>query len=108
MRTAAILLALGALWQQTPSFKSGIQLLEVDARVFDGQGRFVTDLTIDDFEIYEDGRPQKIQTMFLVGGSNAPVPGSDAATSAAAAPRAPQTWIFIFDRKHLMPGGYRR
>lgn len=95
---------------QTPAFRSGVQMLEVDARVFDGDGRFVETLTIDDFEIIEDGRPQTIQTMFLVGGSRAPGAGAGAAadSSVRAVPRAPQTWIFIFDRKHLRPGGYRR
>lgn len=83
-----------------PAFKSGVQLLEVDARVFDREGRFVTDLTLDDFEILEKGVPQKIQTMFLVG--TAPV------TAAASLPRAPQTWIFIFDHRHLRPNGFHR
>ncbi|HEX6322390.1 MAG TPA: VWA domain-containing protein [Vicinamibacterales bacterium] len=98
---------------QPPAFRSGVQLLEVDARVFDRDGRFVETLTIDDFEIIEDGKPQTIQTMFLVGGSRAAAgraATAGAAVDAAASglPRAPQTWIFIFDRKHLRPGGYRR
>ena len=107
MRAIAVgLLVLFGSWQQ-PAFRSGVQILEVDARVFDAGGRFVADLTLDDFEIYEDGRPQKIQTMFLVGGSSAST-AADRAAGPAVLPRAPQTWIFIFDRKHLMPGGYRR
>ena len=105
MRLAAVLLA-ATICQQTPAFRSGVQLVEVDARVFDGQGRFVDDLRLEEFEILEDGRPQPIQTMFLV---RANVPGeAPTASTGAVRPRAPQTWIFVFDRKHLMPGGYRR
>jgi VWFA-related protein len=115
MRVAVLALTIGGLLvagtpaqQQPPrpAFKSGIQLLEVDARVFDREGRFVTDLTMDDFEILEQGVPQKIQTMFLVGG-----PRMAAASQAAAAPvlpRAPQTWIFIFDHRHLRMNGFQR
>lgn len=34
--------------------------VQVDAVVTDSKGRYVTDLTADDFVIYEDGKPQKI------------------------------------------------
>lgn len=98
---------------QAPAFRSGVQLLEVDARVFDRDGHFVETLAIDDFEIIEDGKLQTIQTMFLVGGSRAAAGRAGTARAAVdvappALPRAPQTWIFVFDRKHLRPGGYRR
>ncbi len=39
--------------------------IEVPVRVFDGD-RFVSDLTIRDFELFEDGRPQKIDAVYLV------------------------------------------
>jgi VWFA-related protein len=94
--------------QATPGFKSGVQLLEVDARVFDRDGRFVTDLTLDDFEILEDNRPQSIETMFLVGGPQAAGASGDGAAPPRALPRSPQTWIFVFDDRHLMPSGYAR
>jgi VWFA-related protein len=94
---------------QTPGFRSGVQLLEVDARVFDRDGRFVTDLARDDFEVLEDDRPQIIQTMFLVGGLRAARAATDAATVPShALPRSPQTWIFVFDERHLMPSGFTR
>jgi Ca-activated chloride channel family protein len=43
-----------------PRFRSGVDLVKVTATVRDGQGRLVGDLTRDDFEILEDGRPQRI------------------------------------------------
>lgn len=39
--------------------------IEVPVRIFD-RGQFVDDLTIDDFEIYENGRPQKITACYLI------------------------------------------
>jgi VWFA-related protein len=46
--------------------KLGVTLVQVDAVVMDKAGRYVTDLTADDFEIYEDGRRQKITNFSYV------------------------------------------
>jgi VWFA-related protein len=50
--------------QQTPSpegvVRINVNLVQVDAVVTDARGRAVTDLTVDDFELYQDGQPQKI------------------------------------------------
>jgi VWFA-related protein len=51
---------------QTPTFKSQVEYVEVDALVTDAQGRFVRDLTREDFQVFEDGRPQTISTFALV------------------------------------------
>ncbi|MEJ2247732.1 MAG: hypothetical protein P8Y80_16910, partial [Acidobacteriota bacterium] len=40
--------------------KVGIEEVRLDAVVVDKKGRQVTDLTGDDFEIYQDGRQQEI------------------------------------------------
>lgn len=39
--------------------------IEVPVRVFDG-GKFVENLTIDDFEVYEDGKLQNIVAVYLI------------------------------------------
>jgi VWFA-related protein len=52
--------------QTTPIFRSGIDSISVDVIVTDRQGRPVTDLTINDFEIREEGKPQAIETFKLV------------------------------------------
>jgi VWFA-related protein len=90
-----------------PAFRSGVQLVEIDARVFDAAGRFVGDIRRDEVEIVEDGRPQTIVEMFLVGGAPG-VAGASASPLPEAAPRVPQTWIFVFDQQHLKPNGFRR
>jgi VWFA-related protein len=118
---AALLLVAGPVASQQPPaqdqprFRSGVQIVEVDARVFDKDGHFVMDLTRDDFEILESGTPQQLQTLFLVEGppdrdpsSTTRVP-SGPPIQADSEPRSPtasarQTWIFVFDLDHLTPG----
>src|SRR5260221_5852615 len=63
------------------TFRSGAQVVQVDVRVIGKDGKFVTDLGLRDFEITEDGVPQKIQSVVLIG--------PDAAPSAPSAPLAP-------------------
>src|SRR5688572_772389 len=49
-----------------PSFRVEVNFVEVDALVRDAKGAIVTDLGADDFELLEDGRPQKIATFSFV------------------------------------------
>ena len=95
-----------------PVFRSGVHVVEIDVRVFDSEGRFVTDLTRDDFELLEDGVPQPLQTLFLVGSPHTDAGGLP--PDAVSAPRGEpgvvppvtprQTWVFVFDLNHLTPG----
>src|SRR5436190_8804595 len=52
--------------QQPPVFKTGINYVRVDVIVSDKQGNPVDNLQEGDFEINEDGKPQKIDTFKLV------------------------------------------
>jgi VWFA-related protein len=49
-----------------PTFRSGVELVELDAIVTDARGNVVTDLTADDFEVSEGGKVQTIATFSLV------------------------------------------
>lgn len=103
--------------QQAPTFTASAQVVEVDVRVFDQAGRFVEDLTIDDFEIVDGGAPQVIRALYFVGPAAADSPtapslvtsrGPDAGARAAS-PAARQTWVFVFDTNHLTSGaGFER
>jgi Ca-activated chloride channel homolog len=53
---AAAATALGA--QQR--IRSGVELVSLNVTATDGQAKFVTDLSEDDFEVYEDGAKQKL------------------------------------------------
>jgi VWFA-related protein len=48
------------------TFRSEVNYVEVDAVVRDAQGDFVRDLTDADFQVFEDGAPQKITAFSLI------------------------------------------
>jgi VWFA-related protein len=52
--------------QPAVTFRAEVNYVEVDARVIDAQGRFVTNLSQNDFQILEDGQPQKVSVFSLV------------------------------------------
>jgi VWFA-related protein len=52
--------------QAQPTFRVQIEYVEVDAVARDKSGRFVPDLTKDDFEVLEDGKRQDISNLQLV------------------------------------------
>ena len=62
---AAICLVAPASTQQ-PTFKVSVNVVDVDVTVKDAQGNFITGLTADDFEVFEDGKPQTIQTFSYI------------------------------------------
>ena len=49
------------------TFQVEVNYVDVDVVVTDAQGNFVTGLTRDDFEVFENGKPQKIDTFSMVG-----------------------------------------
>jgi VWFA-related protein len=51
---------------EQPIFRAGINTVRVDVIVTDRQGNPVTDLKLEDFEITEDGKPQKPETFRLI------------------------------------------
>jgi VWFA-related protein len=61
---AALLIAVGFLFSHQEQHAVTVRNIEVPVRVFTGK-QFVDNLTIDDFEVYEDGVPQKIEALYL-------------------------------------------
>ena len=51
---------------QGPTFRVAVDFVEVDAVVTDRNGKFVRGLTKDDFEVFEDGKPQTVTTFTTV------------------------------------------
>jgi len=99
--------------QQPPTFTASTQIVEVDVRAFTRDGRFAEDLTIDDFEVFEQGKPQPIRALYFVGpavsdsATAAPLVTSRGPEGAIVGPSiraARQTWIFVFDVNHLTAG----
>jgi VWFA-related protein len=114
--TLAALSAASIAAQQ--SFRATTLLVEVDTIVTDGKGQFVTGLTADDFEVTEEGKPQKIERIYMVTGSTmravsaqspAPAPGTDAPAPTGDAPAAPpRVFVLLFDLEHLQEGAFKR
>ncbi len=111
-----LLISTSALTAQQ-TFRATAVIVEVDTIVTDGKGRFVTDLTADDFDVLEEGKPQKIERMYLVSGTSmSAVPGTatgidgSAARTAALPPPAPPQRVFVllFDQEHLQEGSFKR
>lgn len=68
------MLALASLHaQQTPPFRTGVDVVNVAVTVMDRKGSTVTGLTVDDFEIVEDGKPQTVR-YFAAGDAGADRP----------------------------------
>src|SRR4051812_11825939 len=79
-RVLAVLLAVSAaaLSAQQPApapqsteappvvFRAEVNYVEIDALVTDAQGNIVSNLSADDFELVEDGKPQKVVAFSLV------------------------------------------
>ena len=79
LRVIAVLLTIGTALSVTlasqspqstsppiPTFRAEVEYVEVDALVTDEQGRFVSNLQKEDFQIFEDGKPQTIANFALV------------------------------------------
>lgn len=54
------------------SFRSGVELVTFGVTVVDRRGNLVTDLTRDDFEVVEDGRPEELNYFAVGDGDTAP------------------------------------
>jgi VWFA-related protein len=48
------------------TFKVEVNYVEEDVRVVDRDGNFVRGLKLEDFQVFEDGKPQKVQTFGMV------------------------------------------
>jgi VWFA-related protein len=71
---AVLVLCVGLAAQQEPTYKIrvNVDLVQISVVALDRSGRFVRDLTRDDFELMEDRRPQQLSAVDLetVGVSN--------------------------------------
>jgi VWFA-related protein len=129
----ALLLISAAAPAAQQTFRTSTSTVAVEATVVDKSGKPVTDLTAADFQIFEDGKPQPVQTIYLVTapasgtqGGNSPStssPGTSSPGTRAPGTRAPEhpgtsapvrtevrsrVMVFVFDLNHLSADGYKR
>jgi VWFA-related protein len=101
--------------QKTPVFTTTTELITTDVRVRDKDGKFLPNLSAKDFEIFEDGVPQKLQTFsFVLGGRvvNDIIPTATKPKSSGLVlpPSAPppdvsgRIFIIFVDDYHIQPG----
>ena len=57
---AALLLATAGAAAQQPTFRASTQVVSLFATVTDGQNRLVPDLTRDDFQVFDNDKPQQL------------------------------------------------
>jgi VWFA-related protein len=93
-----------------PIFRTGINFVRVDVIATDKQGIPVTDLTQNDFEVFEDNRPQTVETFRLISVSGA-LPEyatrairTRADEEAAAADENSRIFVFFLDDYHVRRG----
>jgi VWFA-related protein len=99
--------------QELPRFRSGANLVRLDAYV-SADGRAVADLTANDFEVLEDGRPQRIESFEFIKPRPAVAealrvepPNVDDARQMAMAPDA-RLFVLFLDIWHVhLEGSYR-
>ena len=112
LAAAALTSLIGTAQEPQQTFRTATEVVEVDVRVADKAGHFVTGLTADDFALEEDGVAQKIAHVTLIGADPAlstQAPNAASGTNAPKAPSAPpQVWLFVFDTGHLSAGGLQR
>lgn len=63
--------------QQTPTFRTGVNLVRVDVSVIGRDGQAISDLQPADFEIQEDGVPQTAETVQFLRLDGQQTPGSN-------------------------------
>lgn len=96
--------------QGAPSFREKVHLVIVPAIVRDGKGNPVGDLTRDDFQIFDEGKRQRISQFSLekhIEETGAPQRGGLQPRSEAAQtqrPRAQRFVAYLFDDVHLNDG----
>jgi VWFA-related protein len=92
--------------QPTVSFRMEVGYVEVDALVTDRQGKVVRDLRMEDFQVFEDGRPQKLELFSVVDipvprpepPSDAPRPEPDVKSNER--PFAGRLYVLVLDDLH--------
>lgn len=105
-----------AAQEPQPTFRTGINFVSVDTIVTDRQGNPVDDLTPDDFEVFEDGQPQAIETFKLirVDGNAAPDEGEPRPITSSYAEEAEarrddvRLFVIFFDDYHVRLGASMR
>jgi hypothetical protein len=89
-----------ALFAQEIQHETIVVNIEVPVRVFD-KGRFVENLTVDDFEIYEDGKPQEIVAVYLI--KKTTIERKEEVAEKKFTPEVSRNFIFVIELRDYLP-----
>lgn len=118
----AAVIAAAAAAAQTFRFRAAATRVIVDVLVLDDDGNPVPGLTADDFELFEDGEPQRVASLDVVDWERyqlgeavpanvapAPAAAPDLEASATGAGNAsPRRFVIVFNRRRADPVNLRR
>jgi len=106
---ALLLIAILPGWQQRPTFRSGIEYVQLDVVVTGKDDRPVPGLTQNDFEIVERGKPQTIASFqaITIPAAHRTVVDTKAATPAIDVVSnvhsvAGRQWVLVIDDLHII------
>jgi hypothetical protein len=85
---------------QEASHETIVVNVEVPVRVFDGE-KFVNNLTIEDFEVYEDGRRQEVVAVYLI--KKTIIEREEEVTGKKFNPEVSRNFIFVFEIREYLP-----
>jgi VWFA-related protein len=95
---------------EQPAFRTGIELVTVDATVLDRQGRPLRGLQADDFVVSVAGQPRRVVSAEFVDWTPGPHSPSDAGAvpvSTNEGARGGRTFVFVVDQNTIEPGSAR-
>ena len=95
---------LSAQSNQTPVFRSGVEVMEVDVTVVDGQGRPIRDLRAPEFSVTVDGQPRRVVSAEFISestNSSEPSPVRDPYVSNNTDRRPGRLIIIAIDRNNI-------
>src|SRR5436190_11433661 len=94
----------------TPVFRAGVELVRLDVRVTDADGKSIPDLRQSEVEILEGGRPRPVVFFQHIEQTNEPYAAVARRTIAAevstnrGAARG-HLYVLVFDQQHIIAGG---
>ena len=99
--------------QPRPVYHSGLDLVRVDVRVTDDEGRPIPDLRPDELQIEEEGTPRPIllfQHIEAPRGTYAEAAQRTIAAEVSTNQGSPQghVYVLVFDESHILPGHEQR
>ena len=92
--TACVGYAAEAISRRTPTFESGVEMVNLDVSVSGRGDRTITDLQESDFEVFEDGQKQEIAAVVMVHGGrvfNVLTPAASPAPATPLCARSPRS-----------------